>query len=40
MGKAGSQVRPDVRQEGLRPLVRGGGHGGGRVPRSQAQKCN
>ena len=35
--QAKHQVRPDVQQEGLRPLVRGGGHGGGGVCRGQGQ---
>merc|ERR1719150_3208470 len=39
LGKAGPQVRPDVRQEGLRPLVRRRGHGGGRVLRGQGGPC-
>merc|ERR1712024_379021 len=33
LGSTRPQVRPDVRQESLRPLVRGRGYGGGRVLR-------
>merc|ERR1719411_1797173 len=40
-GQAGPQVRPDVRQTCLRPLVRRGGHGGGRVLRGQGgSRCS
>ncbi|XP_066040626.1 tubulin alpha chain-like 3 isoform X2 [Chamaea fasciata] len=35
LGAPGPQVRPDVRQEGVRALVRGRGNGGGRVLRGQ-----
>merc|ERR1719266_71421 len=39
LGQARPQVRPDVRQARLRPLVRWGGHGGGRVLRGSRGSC-